>query len=75
VVVTAAGSGGAPPSMVSKLLSVQAGPMLLPETNAPAAAPTTGAQSLGVMARVAQSNVQALASALNAACIGSSCGH
>jgi hypothetical protein len=74
-VAAAAGGGDTPPSVVSKLLSVQAGAMMPPDPNAPAAAPTTGAQSLGVMTRVAQSNVQALVSALNAACIGSNCGH
>jgi hypothetical protein len=75
VAAAAAGGGDTPPSVLSKLLSVQAGAMLPPDPNAPAAAPTTGAQSLGVMTRVAQSNVQALVSALNAACIGSGCGH
>jgi hypothetical protein len=75
VAAAAAGGGDTPPSVLSKLLSVQAGAMLPSDPNAPAVAPTTGAQSLGVMTRVAQSNVQALVSALNAACIGSTCGH
>jgi hypothetical protein len=67
-----AGAGG-PPSVVSKLLSSQASAMLPPDPNAaPAAA---GAQSLGVLTHVAQGNVQALVSALNAACIGSGCSH
>jgi hypothetical protein len=71
----AAGGGNTPPSVVSKLLSVQAGPMLPPDPNAPAVPTPTGAQSLGVMTRIAQSNVQALVSALSTACIGGSCGH
>jgi hypothetical protein len=75
VVAAAAGGGDTPPSVVSKLLSVQAGAMLPADPNAPAAATASGAQSLGVMTRVAQSNVQALVSALSAACIGSNCGH
>jgi hypothetical protein len=69
--------GNGPPSVVSKLLSAQAGAMLPADPNAPAqaSAPATGTQSLGVMTRVAQTNVQALVSALNTACIGTGCAH
>jgi hypothetical protein len=67
------GAGG-PPGVVSKLLSTQAGAMLPidPNSQQPSALPANS-QSLGVMTHVAQTNVQALVSALNAACIGPTC--
>jgi hypothetical protein len=71
---SAAGSDG-PPGVVAKMLSAQASALMPVDPNAPAAPPTPGAQSLGVMTRVAQANVQALVAGLNAACIGPSCGH
>ena len=77
--VAPAANPGAPPSVVSKLLSTQASAMVPVSANAPdstsAAAPTGGAQSLGVMTHVAQANVQALVAALNTACIGQNCPH
>jgi hypothetical protein len=75
-----AGTDG-PPGVVSKLLSVQAATMLPADTaspadsNTPASAPAAGTQSLGVMTRVAQANLQALVAGLNAACIGNTCAH
>lgn len=66
------GAGG-PPGVVSKLLSSQAAAMLPVDPNAPASAPVVGNQSLGVMTHIAQGNIQALVSALNAACIGATC--
>lgn len=69
-----AGNPAGPPSVVSKLLQSQANAMLA-DPNAGSTVPAGGTQSLGVMTRVAQSNVQALVAALNAACIGSACPH
>lgn len=66
---------GGPPSVVSKLLQSQANAMMSADSNAMLPMPTGGTQSLGVMTHVAQTNVQALVSALNATCVGTACPH